>query len=225
VSSEPSLDDLALRHGADKSSNVHGYARAYEPHLAPLRHEPITLLEIGVGSGASLRMWRDYFPRATLYGLDIRDCPDLAALGVTLFQGSQSDESLLERLIATTGPLDVVIDDGSHLWADQIASFRKLYPHLEPGGVYAIEDLHTSYWQQYNSGDEPALKFLCNLVDELNLHGKSGYGTLANDPEFAALEPDLNVYQRTIDCITFHKSLAFVRKKDRDQLPPEDTTR
>ena len=54
---EPSLDALAIRHGADKSSKVHGYTRAYERHFAPLRHLPIALLEIGVGNGAS--RWAD----------------------------------------------------------------------------------------------------------------------------------------------------------------------
>jgi hypothetical protein len=213
VTTEPSLDALALRHGADKSSQVHGYTRAYERHFAPLRHAAISLLEIGVGNGASLLMWRDYFPHALLYGLDVKHCPNLGLPGVTLFQGSQADESLLEQLIASTGAFDIVIDDGSHLWADQIASFQKLYPHVKPGGFYVIEDLHTSYWDQYRSGSERTVWFLRDLVHELNLHGRSGYGLLVNDPEHAALNPDLNVYQRTIESIIFYKSIAFVQKR------------
>jgi hypothetical protein len=208
------LDDLALRHGADKSSKVHGYTRAYERHFAHLRVQPIALLEIGIGGGASLRMWRDYFPRATLYGLDIEDCKGLETLGMRVFQGAQADEDVLERLLAVTGPLDVIVDDGSHRWADQIASFKKLYPHLKPGGCYAIEDLHTSYWEQYRSGQQRTVWFLRDLVHDLNLHGRSGYGTVRNDPEYAGLEPELNVYQRTVESITFYKSIAFVRKNE-----------
>jgi demethylmacrocin O-methyltransferase len=215
----PSLDALAIRHGADKSSKVHGYTRAYERHLAPLRQLPIVLLEIGVGGGASLRMWRDYFPRATLYGLDLADCKGLEGAGVRTFQGSQSDEDVLERLLHATGPLDVVIDDGSHRWADLIASFRKLYPHLKPGGYYVIEDLHTSYWDGYRSGAERTLAFLCERVHDLNLHGRSGYGTLGNDPEAAAVRKVLNVYERTVGSITFYKSIAFVQKREADELP------
>jgi hypothetical protein len=213
----PSLDALALRHGADKSSKVHGYTRTYERHLAPLRQLPIVLLEIGIGGGASLRMWRDYFPQATVYGLDVEDCRRLEACGIRTFQGSQSDEDVLERLLHRTGPLDVVIDDGSHRWADQVAAFKKLYPHVKPGGLYAIEDLHTSYWDRYESGEENTVSFLCNLVDELNLHGRSGYGTLSNDPEQAAVRRELNVYQRTLDSITFYKSIAFVQKKGAEE--------
>src|SRR5262249_13206725 len=97
--SEMSLDALAIRHSADKSSKVHGYTRVYEKHFGPIRNEPVVLLEIGVGSGASLRTWRDYFNRAQLYGLDMGDCKHLEISGTHIFQGSQSDESVLERLI------------------------------------------------------------------------------------------------------------------------------
>jgi hypothetical protein len=144
----------------------------------------------------------------------MRGCPTLASARVTLFEGSQSDESVLEELIARTGPLDVVIDDGSHRWADQIAAFKKLYPYLRPGGYYVIEDLHTSYWEQYRSGPQSTVDFLRDLVDELNVHGRSGYGMMKNDPDHEALERNLNVHQRTIDSISFYKSLAVVRKKE-----------
>jgi hypothetical protein len=215
----PTLDALALRHGVDKSSKVHGYTRAYERHLAAWRQRPLALLEIGIGGGASLRMWRDYFPQATIYGLDVKDCR-LDPSRVRTFQGRQADEDVLERLLAVTGPLDLVIDDGSHLWADQIASFRKLYPHVKPGGYYAVEDLHTSYWDAYKSGDQPTLTFLRGLVDDVNLHGRSGYGLPRNDPEYAALRLDWNVYERTIDSITFYKSIAFVQKKEAGEMEP-----
>ena len=59
---------------------------------------------------------------------------------------------------------------------------------------------------------------LQGLVDELNLHGRSGYGTPRNDPEYAALQRDFNVYQRTLGSITFYKSIAFVRKKEPDEM-------
>jgi demethylmacrocin O-methyltransferase len=219
VSAEPpSLDTLALRYGADKSSKVHGYTRAYERHFAPLRQRPVALLEIGIGGGASLRTWRDYFPRGKVYGLDLADRKSLEAHGVRTFQGSQADEDVLERLLFQTGPLDVVIDDGSHRWSDQVASFRKLYPHVTPGGYYVVEDLHTSYWDQYKGGDQSMAAVLCDLVHEQNLHGRSGYGTVANDPEYPSYRGELNVYQRTLGEISFYKSIAFVRKKSAEEM-------
>jgi hypothetical protein len=218
VTAEEPLDTLAIRHGADKSSKVHGYTLAYERFLAPLRNQPIVLLEIGVGTGASLRTWREYFPEAALVGLDVKDCRNVVIPGTTFYQGSQSDESLLEQLIARSGPFDVVIDDGSHFWADQIASFRKLYPHVKPGGAYVVEDLHTSYTDEFKLGSERTVDFLRDLVNEVNIHGRCGYGILKNDPAYESFAPDLNVYQRTIESITFFKSIVFVRKKGTDQI-------
>jgi hypothetical protein len=213
-----SLDALALRHGADKSSKVHGYTRTYERHFAPCRHLPLAILEIGIGGGASLRMWRDYFPQASVCGLDVADCKALEVHGIRTFQGGQADEDVLERLLHQIGALDIVIDDGSHRWSDQVASFRKLYPHLKPGGYYVVEDLHTSYWDRYKSGDEPMVSFLHGLANELNLRGRSGYGILANDPDYGSYKGELNVYERTLGSITFYKSIAFVRKKEADEM-------
>jgi hypothetical protein len=67
-----SLDELAVRHGTDKSSRRHGFAEIYETYVRPLRDEPIAMLEIGVWKGASLRMWADYFPNGRIHGLDHR---------------------------------------------------------------------------------------------------------------------------------------------------------
>jgi hypothetical protein len=206
------LDELAIRHGVDKSSLVHNYVRVYERHLGLWRHELISLLEIGIGDGASLRMWRDYFSFAKIYGLDVKECR-VAGEGIRTFQGHQADEDVLERMLGVTGELAVIIDDGSHFWADQIASFKKLFPHVTPDGYYVVEDLHTSYWDAYKSGDQSMLSFLRGLVDDLNLHGRSGYGKLLSDPEYFSLRLGLNVYERMIESITFYKSIAFVQKK------------
>ena len=67
------LDELGILHGTDKGSLGHGYLGHYERILGPLRDEPITILEIGVSDGASLRMWADYFTRATIVGVDINE--------------------------------------------------------------------------------------------------------------------------------------------------------
>src|SRR5881275_2434066 len=71
----------------------------------------------------------------------------------------------------------------------------------------------SSYWDAYKSGDQSMLSFLRGLVDDLNLHGRSGYGKLWNDPEYHSLRLGLNVYEQTIESITFYKSIAFVKKK------------
>lgn len=217
MSSERSLDELAIRYGTDKSSLAHGYTRTYEHFFAHRKDQPVRLLEIGVGGGGSLCMWRDYFPRGTIVGLDCRAIPNPAGERITVWQGSQGDRATLDRLGEQLGPFDIIIDDGSHRWSEQILTFERLYPHLAPGGIYAIEDLHTSWWSDYQDGPTRTVSFLSSLIDEINLHGQSGYGDIRNDPACAARLATLDGHQATLETILFAKSLALIQKK-----PPAD---
>src|SRR5690606_8535669 len=97
------------------------------------------LLEIGVMDGASLRMWRDFYPDAEIVGVDNLRTPEVD--GVTVLKGDATDWDLLKTL----GTFDVIVDDGSHMTADQQRTFEWMYPALNPGGWYILEDLHTSY--------------------------------------------------------------------------------
>ena len=169
---ERSLDDLALWYGADKCSAGHGFAKIYESHVAPLRNQSVTLIEIGVFRGASLRMWRDYFPRGRIFGVDILpDAIEARAERIEVFVGDQSDPALLGELLAVSGSPDIVVDDGAHRVDLQLASLAFLWPHLKPGGLYVIEDTHTSYLEGYGMGwRQPGstIEELKNFVDDLH---------------------------------------------------------
>lgn len=174
----PGLGELAHRHGSCKWG-AHWGPTYYERYLAPLRDERITVLEIGVGGhhvaegGESLRMWRDYFPRADVYGLDLYDKSGVQEQRIQVFQGDQGDERFLADVVARTGPPHVVIDDGSHVNADVLTAFRFLFRHLADGGLYFIEDLQSSYWPAFGGSladrDSPRTTtgFLKTLVDGL----------------------------------------------------------
>ncbi|MFI6517023.1 hypothetical protein ACIBF1_15820 [Spirillospora sp. NPDC050679] len=174
------LGGLALDFGTDKWGE-HWYARNYQRHFEVLRDRPVRVLEIGVGGfhdpergGESLQMWKRFFPRAMVYGIDIADKSALDSQRIKTFQGNQADREFLESVVRETGPLDIVLDDGSHFCADQIATFQILARHVRPGGFYAIEDLHTSYWPGFGGSStdlsSPATTtgFLKSLVDGLN---------------------------------------------------------
>lgn len=184
----PTLDAIALAHHTDKASSHHGYTATYEPLLAHLRDEPITLLELGVGGhedpalgGASLRMWRDYFSKATIVGLDV-EAKAFTIPGVTIVQGSQADPDTIASLAAQFGPFDVVLDDASHLSSLTIRSWELLYPHLKAGAIYVVEDTHAAYHAHYYGGAEACedpdgttstgaptmMQYLRRLADEVN---------------------------------------------------------
>jgi cephalosporin hydroxylase len=136
------LDDIGILRGTDKSSLNHDYLRHYERILGHLRHEPITLLEIGVFRGSSLRMWEDYMTAARIVGVDIApECIRYAGDRCEIEIGSQADHNFLDEIGQRRRP-HVIIDDGSHMADHVILTFRTLFPHLRPGGIYIIEDLH-----------------------------------------------------------------------------------
>jgi demethylmacrocin O-methyltransferase len=157
------LDALALHFGTDKSSGGHGYTRLYQHHFASHRKRIRSVLEIGVGGttsvdgyettegGQSLRMWSRYFPNAQIVGIDIYE-KNVAGERIHFAQGSQSDPEFLARLASQYGPFDVVIDDGSHVGRDIIASFKGLYDHVRPGGFYVIEDMAVAYHPDWEGG-------------------------------------------------------------------------
>lgn len=205
---------LARHFGTDKWGR-HWYARHYERHLAPFRKRAITLLEIGVGGyedpragGESLRMWKAYFPRARVFGLDLYDKSALQEDRIRIFQGSQDDPAVIERLVAETGPLDVVIDDGSHQNAHVLRSFDLLFPHLREGGIYAAEDLQTSYWPKFGGSLDPdardtSMAAFKRLADGLNHAERIRY-----QPTFL---------DRNVRAVHFYHNLVFVERGPNDE--------
>ena len=94
------LAELAELHGTDKRAEVHDYVRTYDRHLGPLRHRVRTVLELGVHAGASLRVWRDWMPRAEVHGLDLRKLPSVRGERLHLWRGDQCDAELLAQVVA-----------------------------------------------------------------------------------------------------------------------------
>jgi demethylmacrocin O-methyltransferase len=157
---------LAILYDIDKGPERHDYADRYRSFLRPFRSEAITLLEIGILKGGSLRLWRRFLPKARIVGIDL-ELPDLDLPGVEMHRGDQSDEEFLESLISRYGGFDVVIDDGSHVGTHVRTSFRVLFPALRPGGWYVIEDLETSYWESHEGGPPGSPGTAVDLVKSL----------------------------------------------------------
>jgi 23S rRNA U2552 (ribose-2'-O)-methylase RlmE/FtsJ len=120
------------------------YFSAYERHLCKFVGKAPVVVEIGVHSGGSLRMWREYFGAgARIVGVDLEACKAYENKDTTIVVGDQADPEVL-RQVAAISPdgIDVVIDDGGHRPHQQIATLEGLLPHLRQGGVYIVEDVH-----------------------------------------------------------------------------------
>ena len=142
------LDILGVLEGTDKSSAIMfswDYLRHYQTLFAPWRDEPINLIEIGVENGPSLTVWKNFFPHARIIGIDINpECRRFAGDRVVIEIGSQEDPGLLHRVCAEYPP-SIIIDDASHLAHHIVYSFKCLFPMLQPGGVYVVEDMELHF--------------------------------------------------------------------------------
>jgi len=158
------LDVVGMLEGSDKSSTVRfswDYLRHYERYFAPLRHEPINLIEVGVQRAPSLRLWDWYFSRAQIVGIDIDPaCARHAGGRVRIEIGSQADAGFLTR-VCEAYPPSIFIDDGSHRAAHMIFTFEHVFPHVLPGGLYIVEDFEfhravsAARWQTETPRDAP----------------------------------------------------------------------
>jgi hypothetical protein len=204
------LDELFLKHGTDKGSTGHNYSPYYEMMLAPYRDMPISLLEIGVWEGASCRAWKDYFPKANIFGVDLDYKPQYNSERIFMIQADQSKKEDLWRLAMT--PHDIIIDDGSHRSIDQISSFTELFPSLKPGGLYIIEDLLCAYDERWNK-EANVMDEIRLLVGDVQMNGAvPGSRLCANKPEQVRLYGGKDYFQDNIEWIFLAMGVIFIKK-------------
>lgn len=200
---------LWLDNMTNRDKVIHKFAHyfpIYERYFEPWRNRSLVFWEVGVYGGGSLQMWQRYFgPTARIVGLDINPrCKAHESEGVAVRIGDQADPRFLRSVIEEFGPPDVVLDDGSHHMGPTWATFETVYPEVPKNGVYMVEDMQTSYWEEYGGGVDKPDAFInrCKgLIDKLNADHARG-----------AVEPD--AFTRTTDSISFHDSVVVFVKGD-----------
>jgi hypothetical protein len=200
----PTLIDLGKKYFDGDGCKTWKMYRLYERCLSQLRDQPIKILELGVFSGSSLEVWNEYFPNATIVGLDINPVVRDFSSRISFVQGSQDDTKLLKEISEKFAPdgWDVIIDDASHIGYHTKNSFWYLFQnHLKPGALYFIEDWGTGYWEDWSDGkkyeeqteemkdgqipkrfishDYGMVGLIKQLVDEA---GRNAIHTLSNQP-------------------------------------------
>jgi hypothetical protein len=140
------LTELGTACGTDKVG--HRYTPLYEGYLGHLRNEPITLMEIGVHLGYSLKMWEAYFTKGLICGVDnctLISADQLKSMSVgriKTFVADQAKRDQLQKAVQEIGQdFDIIVDDGYHYQEHQQISLAFLFPFLKKGGVYVVEDL------------------------------------------------------------------------------------
>jgi len=204
------LDRLGREYGTDKSSLKHHFLDFYERYLATTRDTTTSVLEIGVFNGQSLRMWADYFPAASIVGVDINpDTLRYAADRIHVQIANQAKADELEQVARQHGPFDLIIEDGSHVWGHQILTLQTLFKHVRPGGYYILEDLVTSYGSYikgYSGGSilsaATYLHALCDAMVADNVVDQ----TSIPDPFIRSEAPN-------IEFISYYRYTSLMRRK------------
>ena len=225
------LHTLLKEAGSDKAGH-HGYTRFYDPLFEPLRPYPTRLVEIGVEKGKSMRAWQKYFSnhQSHVFGIGYGNwqtelvirCEDAlqtktgATVGLgppcDLYHGDQASNAFLNTFLKRTGGrFDIVIDDGSHVPDHQRITFESLWPAVVPGGLYAIEDVETSYWDQNSSIYEYSLRGQRSIVE----HMKAVAGAI--NREFTGGESPLPAVYNDVGTITFAHNLIVLRKQTKSE--------
>ena len=185
------------------------YFDIYHRHFSGFRGQPLTVIEIGVFNGGSLRMWREYFgPDATIVGVDVNpDCQQFEEPGIDIVIGDQGDRTFLRSLADRYPNFAILIDDGGHRMHQQIATFEELYPRLRPKGVYLCEDTHTSYMPVFGGGYRQPGTFIETvkpLIDRLHAFHSVDQSQLAPDE-----------FTRSTDSLCFYDSVVVIEKSPR----------
>lgn len=169
------LKNIFINHTGKISDKWSLYIDEWDEIFSPFRDDNINLLEIGIHNGGSLEIWAKYFTNAKhVIGCDINeDCRDLVFSDprISVIIGDINSEAVEDQVSNLAQGLDIIIDDSSHKSGDIIKSFSSYFKQLNPGGLYIIEDLHTSYWDGFGGGfNNPysALAFLRRLTDIIN---------------------------------------------------------
>jgi hypothetical protein len=148
------------------------YFDVYHRHFDRFRDTDVHILEIGIYSGGSLEMWRDYFgAQCHVYGVDVEEaCLGYASESIHVFIGDQADRDFWRRFRNDVPKLDIVLDDGGHQPDQQTTSLEELLPHLSPGGVYVVEDVHgvRNQFAGYASSLVDALNAYRGIADHQN---------------------------------------------------------
>ena len=136
---------LSLKHSA--------YFQVYEELFSPYRNKKIVFVEVGVLNGGSLFMWREFFGvEARIIGVDFNPLAKRWKKdGFEIYIGSQSDPNFWDEFFKSVGAVDILLDDGGHTNEQQIVTTYKSIPFINDGGLLLVEDVHTSYFSDFNN--------------------------------------------------------------------------
>jgi ubiquinone/menaquinone biosynthesis C-methylase UbiE len=214
------IEELANYYATDKRMSDHGFTEFYEKHFEARRDQRLNICEIGILNhpdkinrpfeGASLLMWRDYFYNSGIIGIDINDHSSLNGDKIRTYVADQGNRTQLQDLFQDK-QVDIIIEDGSHFMHHQQISLGVLFRNLKPGGIFVIEDLHTSHLDMLPS-------FRRNIKDTITLNMLQDYNKTGSIKSTCMTKEEIDYLNDNIsNCVievANMSEIAFIYKKN-----------
>jgi hypothetical protein len=214
ISTNNPLGELGEKYLPTK--RLHNYLVHYWMHFRDVRFDVRKVVEIGVQTDRSIRMWEEFFPNATIYGIDIDpECRQFEGGRRRILIGDQADERFCARVIEETGgAIDIVIDDGSHLVEHQLKTFSLLFPAMSDHGIYVVEDTGGCVEDQ----ELVTVNALKGLIDSVMYWPK---GFVPRDwPHLTKFPDEAKWADKNIIGIAFYRWIVFVMRGRNPQDNP-----
>lgn len=160
-SNKSELCEIGRKYDTDKSSqrdnathdrHCHPYTLFYDSLFRNKKNDNLNIAELGILYGSSLLMWQEYFKNANIYGFDYNDYfiknfkQNYNNERITLDYIDVTNKDSITNAFEKTNILyDIIIDDSTHRFEDQINIIENSYQYLKPGGIMIVEDIFKSY--------------------------------------------------------------------------------
>lgn len=186
------------------------YFNIYDNIFKKFVNKKITFVEVGIGNGGSLFMWRKFFgKKAKIIGIELNpDAKKLEKFGFQISIGDQSDPQFWKSFYKKNGKIDILLDDGGHRNIQQITTFMESYDHIKPNGIIVVEDTHTSYMKKKgfkNPSNYSFINFSKLLVE--NMHRRN-----------PLIAKNLNKLSKKIESIFYYDSIVSINFSSKNQL-------
>jgi len=227
------LIDLYKNNQGKISDKWSSYLLHYDRLFLKFKDQELKFLEIGIQNGGSLEIMAKYFSNAkVLVGCDVNiNCSKLyfEDKKINLVIGDVNEDHIFEKITKIGSPFNIILDDGSHKSSDIIKSFVKYFSNLADEGLYIIEDLHCSYWEDYEGGlfcPYSSMQFFKYLLDLINYDhwgiSKKNTDILEDFSLKYGIKFSKSIVEK-IESIQFFNSLCIIKKtkeENKNELGP-----
>jgi len=170
------------------SGHRHPYTPVYDKFFSSLRDKEINIAEIGIEKNDSINIWRRYFSLAKIYGFEYNDdyiqkAKNQNLIDVTYEKIDVSKVSSIQNTFQKIGiKYDILIDDSTHIFEDQIKIIQNSIEYLSEGSILIIEDIFRDRSEDdYQRDLEDVLKYFFSATFIITEHENKFSGNWNND--------------------------------------------